>query len=114
MDRFSSQEQDGFSEISSLIIEYIEGNYHHDLGLEKISGEMGVSSKYISHVFKEKTGENLIGYISKYRIAKAKEMLVETDLNVSEISNRVGIFSRTTFIRLFKSMRARLRRCTGI
>lgn len=102
MDRFSSQEQNGFSEISSLIIEYIEGNYHHDLGLEKISGEMGVSSKYISHVFKEKTGENLIGYISKYRIAKAKEMLVETDLNISEISNRVGIFSRTTFIRLFK------------
>lgn len=106
MERISTQDQDSFGEISSIIIEYIEENYHHDLGLEKISGEMGVSSKYISRVFKEKTGENLIGYVSKYRISKAKELLVETDLNVNEISERVGIYSRTTFIRLFKKYEA--------
>jgi len=100
--RTAAGEQDGPGALTSAIIKYIEENYHHDLYLEKIAEEMGVSSKYISRVFKEKTGVNLISYISWYRISKAKELLLKTDLNVNEISERVGIYSRTTFIRLFK------------
>ncbi|KIL41459.1 hypothetical protein SD70_07450 [Gordoniibacillus kamchatkensis] len=90
------------SQIASVIIKYIEENYHQDLGLERIADNMGVSAKYVSRVFKEKTGTNLVGYISSYRMAKAKQLLAETELNIKEISERVGIYSRTTFIRLFK------------
>lgn len=102
IEQTSPQSRDTSNEISSVIIKYIEENYHRDLGLEKIAEGMGVSAKYISRIFKEKTGINLIGYISWYRISKAKEMLVDTDLTINEIVDRVGVYSRTTFIRLFK------------
>jgi two-component system response regulator YesN len=98
----SGQDQGKSSSLTSTIIKYIEDNYHHDLYLEKISGEMGVSTKYISRLFFEKTGVHLSTYISQHRISKAKELLLETDLNINDISQKVGIYSRTTFIRLFK------------
>jgi two-component system response regulator YesN len=88
--------------IVPAIIRYIEANYQHDLYLENIAIEHGVSAKYMSRIFKENTGVNLTSYISWYRISKAKEMLIGTDWNTGDISERVGIYSRTTFIRLFK------------
>lgn len=84
------------------IVEYIHDNYEHDLFLENIAERMGCSAKYLSRVFKEHTGLNLAGYISLFRINKAKELLEQTDWNVQEIAGKVGIYSRTTFIRLFK------------
>jgi YesN/AraC family two-component response regulator len=86
----------------SVIIKYIEENYGQDLYLEKLSEEFGVSSKYISRIFKEQTGTNLTDYISMIRIAKAKQLLLETDLPISEIGEKIGIFNRTTFLRTFK------------
>ena len=84
------------------ILEYIEENYEQDLYLEKIADELGVSAKYMSSLFREATDVNLSSYISQYRISKAKELLGNTDIKISDISELVGIFSRTTFIRLFK------------
>ncbi|MDF2958620.1 MAG: transcriptional regulator, AraC family [Paenibacillus sp.] len=71
----------------SLIEKYIQENYTKDLGLEQISGEMGVSVKYVSRVFKEKTGTNLTDYITRVRLEKAKELLIQTDM-------RVGVFKK--------------------
>ncbi|MFE5320810.1 helix-turn-helix domain-containing protein [Paenibacillus sp. NPDC056579] len=86
----------------SLIEKYIQENYTKDLGLEQISGEMGVSVKYVSRVFKEKTGTNLTDYITQVRMEKAKELLTQTDQRVNDIAEQIGIPSRTTFLRVFK------------
>ncbi|WP_284639334.1 helix-turn-helix domain-containing protein [Paenibacillus silviterrae] len=86
----------------SLIEKYIQENYTKDLGLEQISGEMGVSVKYVSRVFKEKTGTNLTDYITQVRLEKAKELLIQTDMRVNDIAEQTGIPSRTTFLRVFK------------
>ncbi|WP_262682076.1 helix-turn-helix domain-containing protein [Paenibacillus baimaensis] len=96
------QEQGKSSSLAAMIKHYIEDNYHHDLYLEKIANEMGVSTKYISRAFHEKTGVHLSTYISQFRMTKAKELLLSTNWTISDISQKVGIYSRTTFIRLFK------------
>jgi AraC-like DNA-binding protein len=88
----------------SLIEKYIREHYTQDLGLEQIADEIGVSVKYVSRVFKDKTGENLTDYINEVRIEKAKEMLVQTDLRVNDIAEKIGIHSRTTFLRVFKKV----------
>ncbi|WP_248924385.1 helix-turn-helix domain-containing protein [Paenibacillus hamazuiensis] len=88
----------------TLIEKYIEENYTKDLGLEQIAGEMGVSVKYVSRVFKEKTGVNLTDFINQVRMEKAKGLLAETDMRVNDIAEAIGIPSRTTFLRVFKKM----------
>lgn len=102
IEQMPNKPADKSNTLISMIIKYIEENYHQDLYLEKIAEEMGVSAKYISRVFHEKTEINLTNYISRHRIYKAKELLIETDLTINTISQQVGIYSRTTFIRLFK------------
>ncbi|MNR04934.1 HTH-type transcriptional regulator YesS [compost metagenome] len=86
----------------SFITDYIEKHYEQDLYLEVIAGEIGLSAKYVSRMFKESTGTNISDYISLVRIAKARELLVNTDMKISDIADKIGIFSRTTFLRLFK------------
>ncbi|MDF2717911.1 MAG: AraC family transcriptional regulator, partial [Paenibacillus sp.] len=84
------------------VVSYVEAHYRDNLNLDVIADEAGVSAKYMSKLFKEKTGVNLTDYISTVRIAKAKELLADTDMTVSAVAEEVGIYSRTTFIRLFK------------
>lgn len=84
------------------IIAYIENHYVEDIYLDTIAQEIGMSPKYVSRIFKEQTGINLTDCISMLRIAKAKELLLETQDNVNEIALQVGIYSRATFQRLFK------------
>lgn len=98
-------EQNQSNNLSSIVIttmEYIQANLEHDLYLEKISQQMGISTKYLSKIFKEQTGNNLTDYISFLRISKAKKLLNESDISINEVAEKVGIYNRTTFLRTFK------------
>lgn len=88
--------------LSDTIQNYVQANYSKDLYLEKIAEDMGLSAKYVSRIFKKTTGKNLTDYINDVRMAHVRQMLTKTDLSIKEISEAVGIFSRSTFIRLFK------------
>lgn len=88
----------------SMIMSYVDEAYDQDLYLEKISDKMNVSVKYVSRVFKDKTGMNITDYISQVRVSKAKELLIHTDLTIYDIAEKVGISNRTTFLRTFKKM----------
>ncbi|MFD0675613.1 MULTISPECIES: helix-turn-helix domain-containing protein [unclassified Paenibacillus] len=88
--------------VITLITSYIENNYRNNIYLENIADEIGLSPKYVSRLFKETTGTSITDYISLVRMAKAKELLAQTDLKISEVSEQIGILSRTTFLRIFK------------
>lgn len=96
------EKPDKFDSIITTIIRYVEEHYGDDLYLEKIAEETNTSVKYLSRIFKQKVGTNLSEYISIIRVNKAKELLRETEIRIEDISNLVGIYSRTTFLRLFK------------
>jgi len=84
------------------ITEYVNERYSEDLCLDQIADDLMVSMKYVSRIFKQKTGVNLTDYIYDVRVDKAKELLKTTNLKINEISSKVGIESRTTFLRVFK------------
>lgn len=100
----NEQELEESSSMVDLIISYIENHYDQDLYLEKISEEIGISPKYLSRMFKEKTQTNITDYISFIRISKAKMLLMDTPMKISDIGEKVGFFSRTTFLRIFRKM----------
>ncbi|WP_168120778.1 helix-turn-helix domain-containing protein [Paenibacillus sp. HB172176] len=99
------QTQKGKSgDLASRITAFVQEHYREDLGLERIADEMGVSVKYVSRVFKEKSGVVLTDYINQVRIDKAKELLASTTMRINDIAEEVGIYSRTTFLRSFKKV----------
>lgn len=53
--------------------------------------------------FKQRTGKTIVEYRTEKRIDYAKMLLLNTDYNILEISNKVGYFSLSHFIKNFKT-----------
>ncbi|MGI6069228.1 MAG: response regulator transcription factor [Blautia sp.] len=80
---------------------YIDANYARELSLEEVAGEVGINSSYFSSLFKKEQGINFSDYLTEVRITKAKELLEEGRLNVSEVGWAVGYKDQKYFSRLF-------------
>ncbi len=83
-------------------LDYIENNYNKELSLKKVSKKVGLSLYYFSHLFKEEVGVSFVTYLNKFRIKKAKEFLVNSKMNIAEISFEVGYNDPNYFTRVFK------------
>ncbi|WP_284638304.1 helix-turn-helix domain-containing protein [Paenibacillus silviterrae] len=84
------------------ILAYIHEHYHEELSIEHFAGLMNMSSGHFSRTFKEEVGEKYVEYIAKYRLMKAKQYLLETDLKIDDIAEKVGYWGRNSFIRTFR------------
>jgi len=86
------------------IIQYIEQNYDQDITLGSLAKYVMMGENYVSALFKKKTGETLIHYLHRIRVDKAIELLLNTDLPVNRIGQRVGFMNDNYFIKIFKRM----------
>ncbi|MBR6396796.1 MAG: helix-turn-helix transcriptional regulator, partial [Lachnospiraceae bacterium] len=85
------------------IVRYIRTNYSDpDLSTESLVQCLNLSSTYISHLFKDVTGQNLKNFITDYRMKKAKELLTDSSLSLGEIAVAVGYRNGNYFSSKFK------------
>lgn len=75
-----------------------------DFGIHRIAEAVGKSPYYASKIFKEQTGEGILDFISRVRIAEAKRMLKAGGANQQQIAHRVGFTNVRTFQRVFKKL----------
>ncbi|MDF2926723.1 MAG: hypothetical protein K0R57_5637 [Paenibacillaceae bacterium] len=82
---------------------FIAANFRDQtLNVGGISEHLGVHPSYLSRYFKEQTGDTLTDYINRYRVEQAKPLLAQNDILIKDISDEVGFYSISTFIRIFK------------
>ncbi len=86
------------------IKKYIEDNHRKNLTLKKLAQTFYLSQGYISRMFRRETGVGFNAYLNIFRISKAREMLDETELNISEIAFLTGFNSISQFNRTFLSV----------
>lgn len=84
------------------IVNYIHEHYDQELSIEYFAGMTNMSIGHFSRIFKEEVGEKYVEYIAKYRLTKAKQFLLETDLKIDEIAEKVGYWGRNSLIRTFR------------
>ncbi|MDF9845331.1 MULTISPECIES: response regulator [unclassified Paenibacillus] len=84
------------------IVKYIDQNYMADLSLQEVAGKFYVSREYISRRFKQEYGINFSDYIVSVRIEKAKLLLQNPNLKLSQISEMVGFHDVKYFSKVFK------------
>ncbi|WP_217556661.1 helix-turn-helix domain-containing protein [Paenibacillus sp. GbtcB18] len=84
------------------ILAYIHEHYDEELSIEQFANSMNMSVGHFSRTFKEEVGEKYVEYIAKYRLVKAKELLLQTDLKMDDIAEKVGYWGRNSFIRMFR------------
>ena len=83
-------------------IEYINANYANELSLDDLCRVANMSKSHFCRKFKVVMGMTIIDYLFKTRIAVAKNLLVSTDLTVSQISEDCGFSSISYFCQKFK------------
>lgn len=71
--------------------------------LDDVAAKVHLSSCYLSRFFKEVTGENFSDYVLKVKIKKAKELLMNIDYRICDVSERLGYSNPKNFARAFKS-----------
>lgn len=90
------------------LVAYIDGHLDDaGINLSVLSAAFNITASYLSKFFKEQTGENLLEYLNKRRVEKAKQLLVATEDTISDITEQCGFTNSNTFIRVFK-------KCEGI
>lgn len=83
---------------------YIDEHYFEDLTLASLSEKFHVESSYFSRLFRQETGENLMLYIARTRIGKAKDYIREGQKSLTEIAFLAGYDDYTYFNRVFRKM----------
>ena len=81
---------------------YIEEHVGGDLSLARISKAVNVSASYFSTLFKQATGLNFSDYLARGRVEKAKNLLLNPNLRISEVAFEVGFQSLSQFNRSFR------------
>ncbi|MCR4897163.1 MAG: response regulator [Lachnospiraceae bacterium] len=84
--------------------QYILEHYDSDLNMAVVSNLVSMNYSLFSYSFKQYTGQNFVNYLKEIRIAKARELLEQTDLKVIEISQMVGYENEKNFMKIFKAL----------
>ncbi|MCQ4830422.1 MULTISPECIES: helix-turn-helix domain-containing protein [Hungatella] len=83
-------------------VQYIEQNYSQPITIPQIAGFVGVSSIYLTKLFKLSTGKTLSEYLNYHRTQKSLDLLTHTEETINWISEAVGYSDVRSYIRFFK------------
>ncbi|MBU9723701.1 MULTISPECIES: response regulator [Bacillaceae] len=83
--------------------DYINNHFHlKSISLEMVAEEVGLSSYYLSKLFKDRYGKTFIDYLTEVRINKAKGFLLDPKKPLKEIAINIGYKDPNYFSRVFK------------
>ncbi|TLS49223.1 helix-turn-helix domain-containing protein [Paenibacillus antri] len=99
---FQDRQASQYQNISEQIIDIIRSEFDRDLTLEECASRLHYNVFYLSSVFKKETDMSFSDYLSQYRMNMSKKWLVETDMSVKDIAERLTYTNPQNFIRSFK------------
>lgn len=92
------------SEVVIDAMDYIGRHYHENIYAEELAKHCNVSETHLRRLFSEHMEVGILEYINRVRIQEACELLKKTDYSVSEIAQRCGFSTVSTFNRNFKKL----------
>lgn len=99
---FDMLEQNRIRDDILKAVDYIKRNYTQKISLDDVACYVNISKNYFCKVFKEEMGVSPGEYIIKFKMEKAKEYLISTEMNVSEVAKYLSYDNIPYFNRLFK------------
>ncbi|MCT2537038.1 response regulator [Aquibacillus koreensis] len=81
---------------------YIDEHYYKDLTLKEVADHVHLNASYLSALFKEQIQVTFSEYLTRSRLLHAKNLLMTTDLPITDIAEKVGYKTSKYFIKIFK------------
>jgi len=83
-------------------VEYMNDLYNNNISLNELAKESNISKYHYIRIFKKLYAKTPYEYLSEIRISKAKSLLLNTCLPVTEISDYIGYNNLSHFSLAFK------------
>jgi AraC family transcriptional regulator len=87
------------------VIDYIHDHLDQDLGLQELSAIVQLSQYHFSRAFKQSTGLSPHQYIIRQRVERAKQLLREGKMSISDVAIACGFTHQSHLHRHFKRLR---------
>ncbi len=88
-------------QIAQAVRRYVDSHYQEDISLQTAADHVRLSASYLGPLFKAVCGVSFRTYLRMVRVAKAKELMRDPSLNLSEIAQRVGFEDENYFSQVF-------------
>lgn len=89
------------SELSQQIIHYLEAHYSEDISLDALAQALDYNKSYLCVAFKKDAGQTILDCLNTIRIRRAAELIVYSDLSLTQVSEKCGFSSVSHFNRVF-------------
>lgn len=83
---------------------YILENQGSELSLGRVAKAVNASPFHFCKLFRKATGLNFTAYVSRVRVEKARQLLLNPNLRIGEIAYETGFQSLTHFNRVFRKI----------
>lgn len=83
-------------------VKFINANLFRKLTVNELVELLGISQPYLYNIFKSSMNISPKQYIDKQKLEKAKELLLTTNMSITEVANSLGIDESVTFSKFFK------------
>ena len=89
--------------LAQAVKDYLDKNYSKEVHLTELADRFHFSKEYISKLFKGRYGTGIYEYVLNLRMARAKELLLDENLQVQAISERLGYKDNNYFSKAFRT-----------
>lgn len=86
------------------VLEYIDTHYAQEMTLHLLAEKFHINAMYLGQLFKKNSGMSFSKYLNDFRITKAKQQLLQTNLTIAQIGENVGYDNQAYFYRMFKTV----------
>lgn len=86
------------------ILDYVALHYSEQLTLKQIAAKVGISVSRAAHLVKQHTGKTVWQHLMRVRIAKARQLLENTDGQCSQIALTAGFCDQSYFTKHFRRL----------
>ena len=101
---FTPTEKDLDKRVESIkkVLTYIGDNYQNEIYISDLAKQVNLNDQYFCRLFKKAIGRSPMAYINEYRIKRARRMLEETNLAVTEVCLECGFNNLGNFLKEFR------------
>lgn len=90
--------------MTDMIEEYVRTHHMQEISMHDAAQAIGYSEAYFCRIFKQQFGQNFTAYLAEYRIEEAKKLLIQPNVNVKEVGQRVGYPDSSYFTKVFRRL----------